>query len=143
MENIVACCLAFVRIAISLMTICQSLIGNPTFLKKRIREGKMRGEATNITPEKYFPLPRVSSQIFSSFRMYENDVRLTPELEKSGSILTGCLVQWHRTGNRWSPVPTLSVAPLWCDLGFCSRTVVVIKLRRTSSRIEMGRSATP
>ena len=28
--------------------------------------------------------------------------------------------QWHRTGSSWSPVPvrTLSVAPLWCDLGF-------------------------
>ena len=26
--------------------------------------------------------------------------------------------QWHRTGSRWSPVRTLSVAPLWCDLGF-------------------------
>ena len=25
---------------------------------------------------------------------------------------------WHRTGSRWSPVRTLSVAPLWCDLGF-------------------------
>ena len=26
--------------------------------------------------------------------------------------------QWHRTGSRWSPVWTLPVAPLWCDLGF-------------------------
>ena len=26
--------------------------------------------------------------------------------------------QWHRTGGRWSPVQTLPVAPLWCDLGF-------------------------
>ena len=26
--------------------------------------------------------------------------------------------QWHRTGSRWSPVRTLQVAPLWCDLGF-------------------------
>ena len=26
--------------------------------------------------------------------------------------------QWHRTGSRWSPVRTLLVAPLWCDLGF-------------------------
>ena len=25
--------------------------------------------------------------------------------------------QWHRTGSRWSPVRTLLVAPLWCDLG--------------------------
>ena len=24
--------------------------------------------------------------------------------------------QWHRTGNSWSPVRTLQVAPLWCDL---------------------------
>ena len=30
-----------------------------------------------------------------------------------------------------SPVRTLPVAPLWCDLGFCSRTVVAIKVRRT------------
>ena len=26
--------------------------------------------------------------------------------------------QWHWTGSRWSPVRTLPVAPLWCDLGF-------------------------
>ena len=26
--------------------------------------------------------------------------------------------QWHRTGSSWSPVRTLQVAPLWCDLGF-------------------------
>ena len=26
--------------------------------------------------------------------------------------------QWHRTGSCWSPVPTLPVAPLWCDLRF-------------------------
>ena len=26
--------------------------------------------------------------------------------------------QRHRTGSRWSPVRTLPVAPLWCDLGF-------------------------
>ena len=30
-------------------------------------------------------------------------------------------------------VRTLPVAPLWCDLGRCSQTVVVIKLRRTSA----------
>ena len=41
--------------------------------------------------------------------------------------------QWHRTGYRWSPVPTQPVAPLLCDLGYCSRTVVVIKLRRISA----------
>ena len=37
--------------------------------------------------------------------------------------------QWHRTGSRWSPVRTLPVAPLW----YSSRTVVEIKLRRTSA----------
>ena len=26
--------------------------------------------------------------------------------------------QWHRTGSHWSPIRTLPVAPLWCDLGF-------------------------
>ena len=26
--------------------------------------------------------------------------------------------QWHGTGSHWSPVLTLPVAPLWCDLGF-------------------------
>ena len=26
--------------------------------------------------------------------------------------------QWHRTGSRWSPVRTLLVVPLWCDLEF-------------------------
>ena len=25
--------------------------------------------------------------------------------------------QWHRTGSSWSPVQTLPVEPLWCDLG--------------------------
>ena len=39
--------------------------------------------------------------------------------------------QWHRTGYSWSPVRTLPVAPLQCDLGHCSRTVVVINLLRT------------
>ena len=37
------------------------------------------------------------------------------------SIITGMSCpswQWHRTGSRWSPVRTLLVAPLWCDLGF-------------------------
>ena len=48
-----------------------------------------------------------------------------------------CLVQvgngWrarHRTGYRRSPVWTLPMAPFWCDLGCCSRTV---ELRRTSA----------
>ena len=36
-------------------------------------------------------------------------------------------------GYRWLPFRTLLVAPLWCDQGRCSRTVVVIKLRRTSA----------
>ena len=40
--------------------------------------------------------------------------------------------QKHRIEYRRSPVQTLPVAPLWCALGFYSRTVVVIKLRRTS-----------
>ena len=26
--------------------------------------------------------------------------------------------KWHITGSLWSPVRTLQVAPLWCDLGF-------------------------
>ena len=26
--------------------------------------------------------------------------------------------QWNRTGSSWSPVQTLLVMPLWCDLGF-------------------------
>ena len=44
-------------------------------------------------------------------------------------------VEWHRTGyyGRCSPVRTPSAAPLWCDLGFCSRAVVVTWLRRISS----------
>ena len=41
--------------------------------------------------------------------------------------------QWQRTGYCWSPVRPLPVAPLWCELGSFSRTVVVIKLRRTSA----------
>ena len=48
--------------------------------------------------------------------------------------ITGCPSwQWHRTGYSWSPVQILPVAPLWCDLGRCSRTVVVIKLRWNSA----------
>ena len=42
--------------------------------------------------------------------------------------------QWHRIGSRWSPVRSLPVAPLWCDLVFFP-TVVVIKLRRTSALV--------
>ena len=34
--------------------------------------------------------------------------------------------QWHRIGYCWSPVRNLQVTPLWCDLGHCSQTVVVI-----------------
>ena len=41
--------------------------------------------------------------------------------------------QLYRTGYRWLPVRTLPVALLWCNLGCCSRTVMVIKLRRTST----------
>ena len=29
--------------------------------------------------------------------------------------------------------PTITAAPLWCDLGCCSQTVVVLKLRRSSA----------
>ena len=55
-------------------------------------------------------------------------------LEFSFSLGMSCPSwQWHKTGYRWSPVRTIPVAPLWCDLGRCSRTVVVIKLRRTSA----------
>ena len=41
--------------------------------------------------------------------------------------------QWHGTGYSWSQVQTRPVAPLWCDLGRCSQTVVVIKLLQTSA----------
>ena len=55
-------------------------------------------------------------------------------LEFSFSLGMSCPSwQWHKTGYRWSPVRTIPVAPLWCDLGRCSRTVVVIKLRRISA----------
>ena len=39
--------------------------------------------------------------------------------------------QRHRTGYGWLPVRTLPVAPLWCDLGFCSQIVAVLKLQWT------------
>ena len=57
-------------------------------------------------------------------------------------MLQGCLVQVGNdieldTIGRQFELRTLlvSAAPLWCDLGRCSpgRTVVVIKLRRTSA----------
>ena len=39
--------------------------------------------------------------------------------EVAGVLLSSLVSwQWHRTGSRWSPVRTLPVAPLWCDLGF-------------------------
>ena len=41
-------------------------------------------------------------------------------VELRGGGRRGRGTQWHRTGYRWSPVRTLSVAPLWCDLGCCS-----------------------
>ena len=41
--------------------------------------------------------------------------------------------QQHRTGYCWLPFGTLPVAPLWCDLGRCSPTVVVIKLLLASA----------
>ena len=40
---------------------------------------------------------------------------------------------YHRTGYCWSPVQTLPLVPLWCGLGCCSQTFVVIKLLWTSS----------
>ena len=46
-----------------------------------------------------------------------------------GGGLTG---RWRAATRADPPVRTLPVAPLWCDLGRCSRTVVVIKLWRTS-----------
>ena len=56
----------------------------------------------------------------------------TSHLHKWQRIGMSCPIwQWHRTGYRCSPVRTLPVAPLWCDLRRCSRTAVVIKLRRT------------
>ena len=45
-----------------------------------------------------------------------------------------------RAGYRWSPVRTLPVAPLWCDLRRFSRTVAVINLRRTSAAFVSGES---
>ena len=54
--------------------------------------------------------------------------------QKKASLYNGMSCprwQYHITGYRWFPVRTLPVAPLWCDLARCSRTVVVIKLRRT------------
>ena len=30
--------------------------------------------------------------------------------------------QWHRIGSSWSPVWTLLVVPLWCDLGFVAKS---------------------
>ena len=44
-------------------------------------------------------------------------------------------IMYNTTGYCLLPLQTLSVAPLWCDLGCCSRTVVVLKLLRTSALI--------
>ena len=67
-------------------------------------------------------------------------ITLCSVIEHSWQNVTGMSCpswEWHRTRYRWSPVRTLlvSAAPLWCDLGRCSpgRTVVIIKLRRTSA----------
>ena len=66
---------------------------------------------------------------WSEFGRQNSSARSTTVCRQSTTGIT----QWHRTGYRWFQVRTLPVAPLWCDLGRCSRTVVVIKLRRTSA----------
>ena len=43
-------------------------------------------------------------------------------------VLSKLAMAVYGTGYSWSPVRTLPVAPLWCDLGLWSRAVVVIKL---------------
>ena len=75
-----------------------------------------------------------SEQLEMSWRWLHLQLRLhllsTP-LEVSTALKIGISCpswQWHGTGCRRSPVRTLPVAPLWCDLGFCSRTVVVMKI---------------
>ena len=52
---------------------------------------------------------------------------------RNRDVLSKLAMPGLRTGNRWSPVRTLPVVPLWCDLGRCSLTVVVIKLLLTSA----------
>ena len=50
--------------------------------------------------------------------------------------------QWHRTGSRWSPVRTLPVAPLWCDLGFVPNSrgnKAAANLRPCSALLVRGR----
>ena len=41
-----------------------------------------------------------------------------PAVSTNGKGMSCPSWQWHRIGSRWSPVRTLPVAPLWCDLGF-------------------------
>ena len=74
-----------------------------------------------------------SASFFTVFRSDGHRLRL-------GSIRTqSSQVQpvYHRdvTQGHWVPrtSKTLSLAPLWCDLGHCSRTVYVIRLLRTSA----------
>ena len=45
--------------------------------------------------------------------------------------------EWHRTGYSWSPVWTLQVVSLWCDLRCCSRTVVVIKQLQAAANLHL------
>ena len=53
-----------------------------------------------------------------------SDPRSALQTVKEPFFLMSCPSwQWH----------TLPVAPLWRDLGRCSRTVVIIKLRRTTA----------
>ena len=73
---------------------------------------------------KMLKLRQVVSHFQSSFPRLLSSEKL--ELQWSGMSCPSW--QWHRTGCHRSPIRTLPVAPLWCDLGFCSRTVVVIKL---------------
>ena len=45
--------------------------------------------------------------------------------------------QWHRTGSSWSPVRTLPVAPLWCDLGFVPNSLGNSEVDQTSVALEV------
>ena len=88
----------------------------------------------------------ISAQVFESLRWHPSITAQAPSQSRGAQRLTGRLChspglsnwlgmscpswQWHRTGYHWSPVRTLPVAPLWCDL-CCSQTQAPANLRLT------------
>ena len=70
------------------------------------------------------------------WHLLEDNTPKAPEKKESKTWMSCPSWQWHRTGSSWSPVRTLLVAPLWCDLGFvpnCRGNKAAANLRPTAA----------